>query len=129
MSYDLFARKDAQHSEKLPRSQVHDIIGAIPDVEPSGPAGFVLKQGDEVYMEIDVDLVSEEGDSIGDLDSPSAEVNRVDFHVPYGFADGLDSSTAVAQQITKRLGWELYDPQGDSTFGGSKTAKPWWKFW
>ena len=129
MSYDLFARKDGQHSEKLPRSQVHEIIGAMLDVEANGPAGFVLKQGDQVYMEIDADLVNEEGDSIGVLDSPSAEVNRVDFHVPYGFVDGLDTSRVVAEHIAEHLGWELYDPQSDSTFGRSKTAKPWWKFW
>ena len=117
MSYDLAARNDGNYSTKAARQEVHEMIRAVPYVEPNGAAGFVLKQGDSIYMEIDVCLVSDEGDILEESDGPSPQVNCVNFHVPAGSADGLDSCIAIAQRIAQGLNWELYDAQEDKVLG------------
>jgi hypothetical protein len=124
MSYDLAARNDGNYSSKLVRQEVHEIIRAIPYVKPNGAAGFILEQGGSIYMEIDVCLVSDEGDVLEEAGSPSPEVNCINFHIPAGSADGLDSCVAIAQRIARGLNWELYDAQEDKVLETPPEEKP-----
>ncbi len=124
MSYDLAARNDGNYSTKLARQEVHETIRAIPHVKPNGAAGFILAQGGSIYMEIDVCLVSDEGDILEEAGRPSPQVNCINFHIPAGSADGLDSCIAIAQRIAQELNWELYDAQEDKVLGAPPGEKP-----
>jgi len=126
----LTARKNETFSARIPREDVHAMVSVFPDIEPNGPGGFVLKRGDELYMEIDAELVNVEGDNIEeDLSNPAPEVNCVNFHIPHAFIDAADECLSVAKEIAAKLGWELYDPQSDHIVSDESSGKPWWKFW
>ena len=127
MSYDLRARKDERFSEKLARKDMLAAISCLPDIRPNGISGFILEIGDDTYMEIDVTLVDEEGDCVDDLIHLPDEANCVDFHIPYGFIEGLETCLAVAKKIAAGFQWELDDPQRGIIVPAP--SKPWWKFW
>ena len=100
MSYDLTARSDEMFSVSIQRSEVASIVAQIPKVEPNGPSGFLLERDGDVWMEIDVELVSDEGDNLEDPDAElSTEVNCIHFHVPYAFVENLSSHNEVALRI------------------------------
>jgi hypothetical protein len=130
VSYDLCARADERFSVAVPRGDVSRVVAGQPFVVANGPSGFVLQEGDALWMEIDLESVTEEGDSL-ELDerAPSATVNCINFHVPYAFTKQLPRCTEVALRIAGSLGWELYDSQTDSVAGTQRARKPWWKFW
>ena len=44
MSYDLEARHDETYSVKMPRTQVHEIIGGMPYAKANGNAGFIVER-------------------------------------------------------------------------------------
>ena len=129
MSYDLNSQVDDSYSIKAPREDISNYISQLPDIEPNGPCGFILKRGESVYMEIDLTLVNEEGDTIEDYQNLSPEINCINFHIPYAFADSLEPYFQVALQISDRVGWILYDLQTDRQIKELKAKKPWWKFW
>ena len=130
MSYDLTARSDPTFSCSIQRSEVASVAAQLPNVEPNGPAGFLLERDGDVWMEIDVELVSEEGDNIEDTGTKlSMEANCINFHVPYAFAENLSSHYEVALRIADAVGWQLYDPQTDEVVLAQRRRKPWWRFW
>lgn len=132
MSYDLCARSDDTHSRSVPRDTAAAVVAGMPAVAANGPAAFVMQGGDDVWMEIDLELVSEEKDAVeGDAGGPSPMVNAIQFHVPYAFTARLDACRATALQIAGALGWELYDLQLDAVVTGAAPPrrKPWWRFW
>jgi hypothetical protein len=71
-------------------------------------------------MEIDLELVSEDGDYIGDEEGASeTEINCLRLHIPYGFfrAEGFaEEYLPTALAIAKHLGWTLLDEQTDKTW-------------
>ncbi len=83
-------------------------------LEAHSQRGLVFRHDNDIRMEIDIELVNEEGDNIDDFDGPpSAETNCINFHIPYASADELDICYEIALQIAKALDWELYDLQLD----------------
>jgi hypothetical protein len=128
MSYDLTSQGDDRYSIKVARNVVYEAIAQLADVEPNGTSGFVLKRGKTVYMEIDVELVSEEGDNIEDLQNPAPEVNCINFHIPYAFVDPIEAYLKVALEISDSLGWKLYDLQTDQQVTELSERKPWRRF-
>jgi hypothetical protein len=135
MSYDLEARGNGSFSVMAARADIHNIIAQIEDVNPNGRAGFVLERGEDTYMEIDVEYVSEEGDNIEEADNLSQQVNCISFHIPYGLADNLASCIETAIEVSQKIGWQLYDCQYDKIITDLtdvpelQPKKPWWKFW
>jgi hypothetical protein len=119
MSYDLCARKDKKFSGAVSREESARFISGFPNVVANGPEGFVMQRGNELYMEIDLSTVSEEGDVMIDVDNkPSPTINCIYFHVPYAYTRELETCRAVAFQIAQKLEWALYDPQKDAVIGG-----------
>ena len=130
MSYDLIARSDNSYSNKMSREQVHEEIGNLPDIKINGNSGFLLERGDDMWMEIDVSLVSEEGDCI-DNNSQTAtpEVNCIFFQIALTTEKPMLSCIDIALDIANAIGWELYDAQADELVIRKQSYKPWWKFW
>ncbi|MEO0479366.1 MAG: hypothetical protein AAF196_07795 [Planctomycetota bacterium] len=110
--------------------RVSRLVAAMPDVRPNGSTGFVLEIGDDVWMEIDLEAVSDEGDSI---EIPRGEtpskINCISFHVPYGQIEGLNPCVEVALEIADGLEWQLYDEQTGDSVVRSPARKPRWRFW
>ncbi len=130
MSYDLTARSDECFSEFLPLSEVANAVAKFENVEPNGPMGFVFQLEHDVWMELDIEWVDEEGDMVDETeDSLPEKVNCINFHVPYAFADNLSLHMALALKVANSLGWQLYDPQTDELVPSQPSPRPWWKFW
>jgi hypothetical protein len=71
-------------------------------------------------MEIDLELVSEDGDYIGDEPGASTtEINCLRLHISYGFfrEKQLDQEyIPIALAIARHLGWTLLDEQTGRTW-------------
>ena len=128
MSYDLCAQKDKMYFGAVSREETSRFVSGIPNVVTNGPQGFIMQRGAALWMEIDLESVSREGDVVDD-DNPSPTINCIRFHIPYAYVSQLDECCASALRIADHLGWELYDLQEDARVGQARQAKPWWKFW
>lgn len=88
-------------------------------------------------MEIDFEVVSEEGDNIEEDGAQYEAINCIRLHIPDPFlGDAIDLDyLPTAHTVASHLGWSLYDEQTEEYL--SKTTdskpprggKPWWKFW
>ena len=112
MSFDLTARSDESLSKSVPFGEAARIVAMVLGETPDESTGYTLEQGDDVLMQIS--LESEEFDY--DDPGPPAEIDRIEFNIPYGYIGGLDRCVAVALRIANGLDWELYDPQRDEVF-------------
>ena len=99
MSYDLSIRADDRYSRMTAKAPLAAFIATLPNVK----------------MEIDLELVSEDGDYIGDEEGASeTDINCLRLHIPYGFfrEKGLAQEyLPTAQAIAKHVGWTLLDEQ------------------
>jgi hypothetical protein len=128
MSYDISARSDSSYSDKKIRSGIHEKISSFQDIKINGNSGFLLEI-DGMRMEVDVELVSEEGDNIeNDSQKPSLEVNCINFHIGLTTEKAMLSCIDIALDIANAIGWKLYDPQTDNLIT-DKNSQPWWQFW
>ena len=130
MSYDWTASADEQFSRFVPFAQASRKVASIADVRPNGACGFVLERGKSLWMEIDLELVSEEDDRAGAVGSRTpAHINCIRFHVPYAYQRGLDACLEVAVRIAGELGWDLYDEQTGEVVVPPPPRRPWWRLW
>ena len=118
MSYDLTIKSDDSYSESIDLTELASFIERLPHIVPNGERGFCYSEGERYYMEIDLEIVSEEGDTIEDEpDSPKDRVNCVEGHIPYAFMDeeqvDPDRYLEPLMRIAQHLRWRLYDPQED----------------
>ena len=118
MSYDLTIKSDDSYSKSTDLAELKSFIEQIPHVVSNGERGFCYVDGNLYYMEIDLEMVSEESDTIEDEpDSPKDRVNCVEGHIPYAFMDEKkvdpDRYLEPLLRIAERLRWRLYDPQED----------------
>jgi hypothetical protein len=132
MSYDLTIRGDETYSRTTPRAALGAFLLQLPCVKPNGEHGFVLDDPPSRWMEIDLEVVSEEGDSILESWRTYDTTNCINLHIPYQFLGDAPESdyfpTALA--IADFVGWPLYDPQTDEIVTREKLRRrPWWRFW
>jgi len=123
----MCTRKDAKFSGAVSREESERLISSFSNMVANGPEGFVMQSGNELYMEIDLSTVSEEGDVIDIDNNPSLTINTIQFHIPYAYISKLEACRAVAVQIAQNLNWELYDPQKGAVVWDRERRKPWWK--
>jgi hypothetical protein len=132
MSYDLTIRGDEQHSRSTPMDALAAFIAGLPDIKPNGDMGFALDDLPKRWMEIDLEVVSEDGDSIAESWQTYEAINCVRLHIPYQFLgkaierDYLPTAFAISEFV----GWPVYDEQKDEFLAPEATRiKSWWKFW
>jgi hypothetical protein len=98
------------------------IIAAMPGVTRTGHKSFVLDRS-SAGIHVNVDLAYESGEEEDPITEPD-EVNSAGLMVPYPF---LDKSGPVALemafQIAERLGWSVFDPQGDCELSREASAQ------
>ena len=126
MSYDITIAADESFSRSVPFEPLRDFISRLANVHPNGDRGLVLREGNRLWMEIDLEAVSEDGDTLDDgLTSPT--VNCIRLHVPYAYLGDppRDEYFTTAVAIAQHAGWRAIDEQT----GELLRKKPWWKFW
>lgn len=132
MSYDLTIRADRQHSGTTARAPLAAFIAQLPGIRPNG-SSFVLDVPPKRWMEIDLELVSEDGDNIEESDGTCEVINCIRLHIPAGFQGGSIGRAyfPTALAIAQRVGWMLLDEQTGEAIspGASIRKKPWWKLW
>ena len=136
ISYDLSICSDEAFSEFAPATELRSFVEQLENVKPNGEWGFALGKGKSNWMEIDLEVVSDEGDYLGDVSPDRRGINCVRLHIPYSFLnDGWQQiylPTALA--ISDYLHWPLVDAQTDETIieippDVHPAKKPWWRFW
>lgn len=117
MSYDLIIRGDDDYSKYTGLEDLESFIENLPQIIPNGERGVCYQDGDDYHMEIDLDLVSDEGDIIADgADSTIDKINCIEAHIPYAFLNekvDFNRYAEILVQIAEHLKWQLYDPQKD----------------
>jgi len=137
MSYDLTIKGDDTYSLRTSKADLDSFIAQLPGIKRNGSSGFVIDERPKRWMEIDLEVVSEEGDYDCDAAGASDTINCVRLHIPYAFLgnaierDYLPTAFAIAG----RIGWPLYDDQTGEPVREAvepkdpKAQKPWWRFW
>jgi len=132
MSYDLTIRGDEKYSPSTPKDALAAFIAGLPDIKPNGEMGFALDDLLKRWMEIDLEVVSEEGDSIAEAWRTYEAINCIRLHIPYQFLGKAIERDYVptAFAISEFVGWPLYEEQTDEFLSPNiKRSNPWWKFW
>ena len=137
MSYDITIAADESFSKSVPIDSLRAYLSTLANLRPNGDRGFLFQEDERLWMEIDLEAVTEEGDLRDDSDELST-VNCVRLHIPYPRI-GTQPETdyfPIAVAIGRHLGWPVLDEQSgeplklvrqEST--STSAAKPWWKFW
>jgi hypothetical protein len=111
MSFDLCVRSDASYKQRAERASVLGFVVALPRVIQHSSNHVLLEHVTlGVRMEIDLELVSEEGDFLdGD---ESDQINCVRIHVPYACAEAaMPWVHEVCFAIAGYVGWNVFDEQ------------------
>jgi hypothetical protein len=82
MSYDLSIRPDEQYSRRSAKQPLMKFLATLPKLRPNGNRGFVLDDPPKRWMEIDLEVVSEDGDNIEEPDQEYPEINCLRLHIP-----------------------------------------------
>ena len=111
MSYDICIRSDETFTDKVLRSLVSDFLSAMDSVTQQSPTHLVLKDVEnDVFIEFDLELVSEEGDylDVGEVE----KINCIRIHTPN--ANNQSEITylySLCLQIARHVGWKVFDEQ------------------
>lgn len=139
MSYDLTLRADPTYSEYVSLSELQDFGLKLPEVRSNVAKNLALGDSSTKWMEIDLEVVTDEGDFIPDADPAQSGINCIRFHIPYAFLgqDWQQVYLPTALAIAELCGWQLLDDQSGAEISGVSPppagpeggGKPWWRFW
>ena len=116
MSFDLTIKGDKHYSRTTERAPLASFVSQLPRIKPNGTRGFALDDPPKVWMEIDLEVVSRNGDNVEVEGQVSESINCLRLHIPYSFlkSGSLEHDyLPIAIMIVDRLGWQLYDDQND----------------
>lgn len=114
MSFDLSIRSDDTFADKTDQTSLIAFIGGLSGVTRETDWHFVIEKTTGGFrVEIDLDLVSPEGDSLGA--NPSGSINCIQIYVMSGGADVdkdiRESYREVCSDIARHVGWRVFDEQ------------------
>jgi hypothetical protein len=130
MSYDFTIRADPAYSQYKNYNEVKEFLLSQENVAANGDLSFCLNKPPRQRMEIDIEAVTSEGDSIVGEVSRTGSFNCINAHIPYGQLEKsrVEEYLPLLQSLTSHLGWKLVDQQMDD-LSNVESVKPWWKFW
>ena len=113
MSYDLSIAKDRTFSASTRFSDLAEFLRATKHVKPNGDRGFVFEPSSNRRMEINLAVVSDEGDNIEEEDREYPEINCIRLHIPYSMLGNNPDQDyfPLVLTIAERLAWTAYDDQ------------------
>jgi hypothetical protein len=110
MSDDLTIRPDEQYSCSTPKHPLLAFMRGLPGLKPSGTSGFALDDSPDRWMEIDLEVVREDGDNIEEAGQEYPEINCIRLHIPYGHfrseqfeREYLPTALAIARYVNSPL--------------------------
>ena len=111
MSYDINIQKDQEYSDQANIENLKSFISSIPNVIPNGELGFIYGDQKELLMEIDLELMEEDADSV----EANGKINFISCHIPYAFWDNdkADKYFVICSTLARHLGWQAIDAQTD----------------
>jgi hypothetical protein len=126
MSFGLTISSDSKFTRSTPKADLAAFVSRLPHVIPNGDSGFALDERDKRWMEIDLEVVSEDGDYLEEVAKSSDVINCVRLRIPSGFlTDSLERDyLPTAFAIARKAGWLVFDDQS-----GDVLRHSWWKFW
>jgi hypothetical protein len=114
MSYDIEIRSDDRYLQRSELAPFCTFLDKQPDVTRGGRrmSNWVFERNDAFFMNIDLELVDEDGNQIGDSEAEDV-FNRVRLHIPYARLrdDQFAEYMILVGTIADRLGWIVHDPQ------------------
>lgn len=113
MSYGLSIYKSESEREDADIAAVAAFVSGIPGVQANGDSRFVYTPSADRWMEIDLDYMNAEGDSVFGSAEASGKVNQIDLNIPYGFLTegNLNEYFDVGLRIAKHMNWCMADLQ------------------
>jgi hypothetical protein len=113
MSYDLSIRADRHYSRFAAVGPLSSFLSRLPGMRANGDRGFIWEAPPERLMEIDLEVVDREGDSVEEEGQAYPEVNCISLHIPHGGLDGTGERPylPIARAIAGHLGWRVFDHQ------------------
>ena len=115
MSYDIRIQSDEAHSTHTDLQSLKAFIRRLPGMTEEYETGFTYGDGEQYYMEVDLEFADQEDNSNRHIVLEQGIVNRVYAHIP---AAHLDQDTIagtpyadVLVQIAQHLGWKALDLQ------------------
>jgi hypothetical protein len=104
MSYDLSVRADENYSKSTAKQPLIEFMATLPNLRVNGLRGFVLDDPPKRWMEIDLEVVSGDGDNIEEPDQEYPELNCLRLHIPYGFfAKGCFDRNICQRRLPSRV--------------------------
>lgn len=119
MSYDITIRADGTFSRSASKQAVLDFLRTQPNLVPNGTSGFALDDRPKRWMEIDLEVVTKEGDSVEEALDTLNEINCIRLHIPYAFLKSSNLNEGylpLAFKIGDFLKWEVYDEQSGEPY-------------
>jgi hypothetical protein len=112
-------RSDESFSRSAERQPLVEYLRTLPGVLPNGDSGFTLDDRPRRWMEIDLEVVNEEGDSIEVSINEHPDINCIRLHIPYAYLKSSSLNEGylpLALKIADHLKWELYDEQSGEAY-------------
>ena len=119
MSYDLRISKNKSFSAFADLLPLKKYISELPDIVPNGKGFAIDDPMTNRWMEIDLEVVSEEGDNIEESGQDFTQINCINLHILYSFLKREsfeEDYLQTALQIAKFLNWPLVDLQTEQTW-------------
>lgn len=138
MSYDLTVAKDQGFSASTQFSELADFLRSTDHVKPNGERGFVFEPGSNRRMEVDLEVVSDEGDNVEVEGADYQEINCIRLHVPNSMLGSHPERDCLPLvfSIAERIDWTVYDDQTGEPISREQiegeranNKRPWWRFW
>jgi hypothetical protein len=126
VSFGLTISSDNKFSRSTSKAEMASFISRLPHIIPNGENGFALDERDKRWMEIDLEVVSREGDYLEEVAKSSDVINCVRLRIPSGFlTDSVERDyLPTAFAIARKARWVVFDDQT-----GEVVRRSWWKFW
>ncbi|MCA8959582.1 MAG: hypothetical protein KDC38_03670 [Planctomycetes bacterium] len=127
MSDDLSLRSDEEYSECVDAADLREFIGQLRDVHSNGTWSFAFGDSVSTWMEIDLEVVSEQGDRLEGSCPHEEGINRVRLHIAGTDDDGPDAAPRAPYartmlEIAEYLEWPLVDEQSGLELDTSSLA-------
>ncbi len=113
MSYDLSIYKSESQREHADIATTAAFVASIPGIQANGEARFVYAPSADRWMEIDLDYMNAEGDTMFGSDEARGKVNQIDLHIPYAYLTeaNLGEYLGVGLRLARHLNWRIADLQ------------------
>lgn len=116
MSYDITIHSDQRSRESISLESLIPFLEKELQLVGQAPNYHLERKVENIYFEIDVCKVNEEGDIIENENGNN--VNQIKIHIPAAFFDTSNKvALTTAIKIAEKINWQIYDEQTGEYLG------------